>query len=93
MIDFNTYMDNFHKTVSMYAPKKNEQPELYESLCKPNDPYRIPLDIAEKMQLKTIKSAFLQHYNNNPFYHNFCKEQNFVITGQKIHRKEEYTPR
>jgi long-chain-fatty-acid---luciferin-component ligase len=68
----------------MYAPNKNEQPELYESLCKPNDLYRIPLDIAEKMQLKTIKSSFIHHYNNNKFYHNFCKEHSVAPDDIKL---------
>ena len=74
MIEFSTYMNNFHNAITPYIPKKSEQPELYESLYQPTDIYRIPLDKANKQQMKTIKSAFAHHYNHNPFYHNFCKE-------------------
>jgi acyl-protein synthetase LuxE len=74
MIEFDTYMKNLDNRISSYAPKKNNQPELYKSLYEPKDLYRIPLEEAEKMQLRTIKEAFLHHYTNNPFYQNFCKE-------------------
>lgn len=72
MNDLNTYINTFDKTVEKYIPEKDTP--LYDSLYKPADLFRIPLDEAKDLQLKTIKHAFTHHYNNNSFYHNFCKE-------------------
>lgn len=89
MIDYNSYMDELHKYIKPYIPKKAEQPELYESLYKPKDLYRIPLDDAKKMQLKTIKAAFIHHYEHNHFYHNFCKEHK--VTPEDIKSNDDLT--
>ncbi|HMA83151.1 MAG TPA: hypothetical protein VKP59_02875, partial [Candidatus Thermoplasmatota archaeon] len=75
MIDLNSYITNLDKAIERYIPSKNTP--LYESLYKPKDLFRIPLDDAKEMQLKTIKHSFIHHYNNNQFYHNFCKEHSF----------------
>jgi len=72
MTEYNTYMDNLDKQIKGYMPPQNTP--LYDALVKPRDLYRIPLDKAEKLQFSSIKHAFIHHYNNNPFYHNFCKE-------------------
>jgi hypothetical protein len=71
-------MNNLNEKIFSYAPKKTEQPDLYDSLYKPKDIYRIPIEQAEHMQLKTIKTAFKHHYDNNPFYHNFCIEHSIT---------------
>jgi long-chain-fatty-acid---luciferin-component ligase len=76
MIEFDTYMKQLDDRIANYAPKQTNQPELYKSLYEPKDIYRIPLEKAATMQFNTIKAAFIHHYNNNSFYHNFCKEHN-----------------
>lgn len=76
MSDLKKYISNLDKAIKEYIPPKNTP--LYESAYKPKDLFRIPLEDAEKMQLKTIKHAFTHHYNNNQFYHNFCKEHSFT---------------
>ena len=76
MSDLKKYISNLDKAIKEYIPPKNTP--LYESAYKPKDLFRIPLEDAKKMQLKTIKHAFTHHYNNNQFYHNFCKEHSFT---------------
>jgi phenylacetate-coenzyme A ligase PaaK-like adenylate-forming protein len=44
-------------------------------LVKPKDIFRIPLKEAEKLQYSCIKQAYIHNYNNNRFYHKFCKER------------------
>lgn len=72
MIDFSSYMELFENQIQKYRPPQDSP--FYEALVKYNDIYRIPLDKAEKLQFSCIKHAFIHHYNNNQFYHNFCKE-------------------
>ena len=72
-MDFKTYIDNLDNQVKNYLPQRNTP--LYNALVKPKDIFRIPLDEAEKLQFSCIKNAFIHHYNNNNFYHKFCKEQ------------------
>lgn len=73
MMDFKTYMNNLDNQIKNYMPQPNTP--LYDALVKPKDLFRIPLDEAEKLQFSCIKHAFIHHYNNNNFYHKFCKEQ------------------
>ena len=73
MIDFNTYMDRLDNQLKNYMPQQDTP--LYDALVKPKDIFRIPLSEAEKLQFSCIKHAFIHHYNNNKFYHKFCKEQ------------------
>jgi len=87
MNDFHTYIEKLDQKIKKYIPQKDTP--LYESLHQPKDIFRIPLEKAEQMQYKTIKHAFIHHYNNNKFYHNFCKEHN--ITPDDIKTTEDLT--
>jgi phenylacetate-coenzyme A ligase PaaK-like adenylate-forming protein len=77
MIDYNTYIANLDEKLKNYIPPPDKHPPLFDALYKPKDLYRVPLDEAAKLQLNSIKYAFTHHFNNNNFYHNFCKEHNF----------------
>jgi hypothetical protein len=87
MIDFNTYMDTLDHQLKNYLPQQNTP--LYDALAKPKDLFRIPLVEAEKLQYSCIKHAFIHHYNNNKFYHKFCKEQ--AITPDDIKTNQDLT--
>ena len=80
MNDFNTHMDMLDNQIKNYMPQQNTP--LYDALVKPKDIFRIPLDKAEKLQFSCIKHVFIHHYNNNQFYHKFCKEK--AITPDDI---------
>ena len=80
MIDFNTYIDTLDTQIQKYLPQQNTP--LYDALVKPKDLFRIPLPEAEQLQFSCIKQAFIHHYNNNRFYHKFCKEK--AITPEDI---------
>ena len=73
MQDFNTYMDALDVQLKNYMPQQNTP--LYDALAKPRDLFRIPLKEAEQLQYSCIKTAFIHHYDNNQFYHRFCKER------------------
>jgi hypothetical protein len=73
MNDFATYMDTLDNQLKKYIPQQGTP--LYDALARPKDLFRIPLSEAEKLQFSCIKQAFIHNYNNNQFYHRFCKEQ------------------
>ena len=85
MIDFNTYIDTLDHQLKNYMPQQNTP--LYEALVKPKDIFRIPLKEGEKLQLACIKQAFIHNYNNNRFYHKFCKER--TVTPDDIKTNED----
>ncbi len=87
MIDFASYIELFDKQVKEYLPPQNTP--LYEALVKYKDIYRIPLHEADKLQFSCIKHAFVHHYNNNQFYHKFCKEHK--ITPDDIKTNKDLT--
>lgn len=74
MTDFDTYIADFNERVENYIPPKKEWTPVDDALFTPKDLYRIPIEEAEQLQFKAIKYAFTHHYQNNHFYHNFCKE-------------------
>jgi hypothetical protein len=73
MVNYATYMDALDTQIKKYLPQQGTP--LYDALVKPKDLFRVPLAEAEKLQYACIKQAFVHHYNNSKFYHNFCKEQ------------------
>lgn len=87
MNDYTTYMDTLDNQLKNYMPQQNTP--LYDALVKPKDLFRIPLHEAEKLQFSCIKHAFIHHYNNNKFYHKFCKEQ--AITPDDIKTNQDLT--
>ena len=87
MDDFNAYMDRFNEKAKRYIPPKEEWTPIEEALFKPKDLFRVPLKEAEQLQLNAIRYAFKYHYENNHFYHNFCKEHG--ITPDDIKTSED----
>ena len=83
MVEFEQYIAKLEKSLSKYIPPKNTWTPVDEAIYKPRDFYRIPLKEAEEMQFKSIKYAFNHHYENNAFYHNFCKEHDMSPTDIK----------
>ena len=46
--------------------------ELIEQLVRPENYFKDPKEVRE-LRHKAIKMAHKFHYNNNAFYHNYCK--------------------
>jgi phenylacetate-coenzyme A ligase PaaK-like adenylate-forming protein len=63
---------NLNEHLARYIPPRETWTPAEEALYKPIDLYRVPLDEAQTMQMKAIKSAFVHHYNDNEFYHKLC---------------------
>src|SRR5659263_119344 len=61
-----------NKRLARYVPQRDTWTPAEEALHKPIDLFRVPLAEAEAMQLKAIKYAFTNHYNNSGFYHKYC---------------------
>ena len=59
-----------------YIPPRDTWNPADETVFKPIDLYRVPLEEAQDMQLKAIKYTFTHHYNNNDFYHTYCEMRN-----------------
>lgn len=71
---FEEYINSFNQQVKKYIPPHDQWLPIDHALYTHPDPYRIPKKKAAEEQLKTIKYAFTHHYNKNPMYHNFCKQ-------------------
>ncbi len=63
---------NLNEHLARYIPPRETWTPAEEALYKPIDLFSVPLDEAQTMQMKAIKSAFVHHYNNNEFYHKLC---------------------
>ncbi len=87
MNDFNSYIDALDNQIKNYLPQENTP--LYDALVKPKDIFRIPLSEAEKLQFSCIKHAFIHHFNNNKFYHKYCKD--YKITPDDIKTNQDLT--
>ncbi len=87
MNDFNTYINSLDNQLKNYLPQQNTP--LYDALVKPKDIFRIPLSKAEKLQFSCIKHAFIHHFNNNKFYHKYCKD--YKITPDDIKTNKDLT--
>ena len=69
------YSTQLDEWLAHYVPRRGTWNPADESLYKPLDLYRVPLDEARDMQLKAIKYTFSHHYNNNDFYHTYCEKR------------------
>jgi hypothetical protein len=87
MIDYTSYMNSLDSQIKKYMPQENTP--LYDALAKPKDLFRIPLREAEQLQFKCIKQAFIHNYNNNQFYHRFCKEK--AVTPDNLKTNQDLT--
>ena len=74
--DVITLQTRLDERLASYIPPRDTWNPADESLYKPIDLYRVPLDDAQDMQLKAIKYTFTHHYNHNNFYHTYCEMRN-----------------
>jgi phenylacetate-coenzyme A ligase PaaK-like adenylate-forming protein len=62
-----------NELLAPYIPQQDTWNPVDKSLYQPLDPYRVPVEEAQEMQLNAIKFTFIHHYNNNYFYHKYCE--------------------
>jgi len=74
MIEKKEYIKKLHSYLIKYVASDPTPGE--EALYKPVDIYDVPRKEADEYKYKSIKSIFKYHYENNSFYHNYCKENN-----------------
>ena len=83
--DVTCLLKEFKELLAPYTPPRNTWNPADESLYKPLDLYRVPLEEAKDMQLKAIKYTFAHHYDNNDFYHKHCEMRNVRPDDIKTH--------
>ncbi|HYC19422.1 MAG TPA: hypothetical protein VEF35_02215 [Candidatus Bathyarchaeia archaeon] len=74
--DLPSHVTKLDQKLADWIPPREAWNPVDEALYKPRDLFRVPLDEAQEMQLKAIRYAFTHHYNNNKFYHKYCREEN-----------------
>jgi hypothetical protein len=82
---FHDYIQRFNEYLQKYIPSKDVWTPADDALYTPDDLFRIPLKEAAGMQLKSIKYAFKNQYENNKVYQNFCKDRNVSPEHIKTH--------
>lgn len=75
-ISFDEYIKQFHSRVKKYMPSRQDWTPVDDALYTPNDLYRIPLEKAQQLQFKALRFSFQRQFEQNRFYHTFCKDRN-----------------
>jgi len=76
MIEKEEYIKKLHERLKKFVAPDPTPGE--EALYKPVDIYNVPKKEADEYKYKSIKYAFKHHYENNSFYHDYCKENNVI---------------
>jgi len=71
-----TLVDELNRRLAMYMPPANDYTPAEEALYTPPGVYTTISEEAARYRLKAIREAFRHHYENNKFYHDFCRERN-----------------
>lgn len=77
MIEFKEYIRKLNNLLEKYILPKPWTP-AEEALYKPYNLFEMPIEEANQMKFKAIKYSFKNHYENNAFYHKFCKENDIT---------------
>ncbi len=75
MISFDEYLKKFDTYVHDYIPPKDEWTPADKAVFSPKDYFKTPKKEADKLRFNAINYQFKNHYENNKFYHEFCKEK------------------
>ena len=62
-----------NERLARYIPPRETWSPADEAVFGPIDLYRVPIDEALQMQLRTVKYAFTRHYTLNDFYRKYCE--------------------
>jgi phenylacetate-coenzyme A ligase PaaK-like adenylate-forming protein len=65
--------DMLRERLAKFIPPKEEWTPVDEALYGVEDIYNVPDDKAKKLREDAIRYSFKHHYENNRFYHNYCK--------------------
>jgi long-chain-fatty-acid---luciferin-component ligase len=70
---FTQYIQSFNQCLQKYIVPEPWTP-AEEALIRPDNLFAVPSGEADTMRLRAIRHAFQHHYDNNPFYRNFCRD-------------------
>jgi len=77
----------FKEKLAKYIPPKEKWTPVDEAWYTYDNPFNIPKGIAEKLRLNALKYAFRHHYENNKFYHEYCKSKG--VKPDDINKEED----
>jgi len=73
--------------LAKYIPPKDQWTPVDEALYGVDDIYNVPEEKAKKLRTNAIRYAFRHHYENNRFYHEYCKDSK--VTPDDIKTEED----
>ncbi|MEA2055036.1 MAG: hypothetical protein U9O96_08045 [Candidatus Thermoplasmatota archaeon] len=73
-IAISSVIGELDKRLKSYIPERSSFTPADEALYEPESMYNTSVEEAEKYRLKAIRYSFGKHYENNKFYHEFCRE-------------------
>lgn len=82
-------IDELNRRLAMYMPPADTYTPAEEALYTPPGVYTTTAEEAARYRLKAIREAFQYHYDNNTFYHQFCRERE--VRPEDITRLEDLT--
>lgn len=80
--------DLLRERLAKYIPPKDQWTPVDEALYGVDDIYNVPEEEAKKLRTNAIRYAFGHHYENNRFYHEYCKDKN--VTPDDIKTEEDF---
>lgn len=74
--------------LAKYIPPKDQWTPVDEALYGVDDIYNVPEEKAKRLRTNAIRYAFKHHYENNRFYHEYCKQNN--VSPDDIKNEEDF---
>jgi hypothetical protein len=74
-MDYSSYVAEFDRQMAGYVPPRAAWTPADEALYGPPDPFRVPWQRAQALQLAAVRFAFERHYRLNRIYRGFCDER------------------
>ncbi len=71
---YTEYANVFEGQVQKYLPPGPEWTPADKAVYGPTDLFRVPTDEADALRFDAVKYQFSRHYEQNPMYHEFCKD-------------------
>ena len=80
--------DLLRERLAKYIPPKDQWTPVDEALYGVDDIYNVPEKKAKRLRTNAIRYAFRHHYDNNKFYHEYCKDQK--VSPDDIKTEEDF---
>jgi long-chain-fatty-acid---luciferin-component ligase len=68
--------DVLREGLAKFIPPSDHWTPIDKALYGVDDIFNVPEEEAKRLRLNAIKYSFRHHYENNKFYHEYCKDKN-----------------